>query len=195
MAGPGRSRRSARSSGAPLASAHRTSITHAGWRTIMNELVTLASSLGALLKDRKETIAVAESSAGGLISAALLAVPGASAYFLGGGVIYTQAARRALLRVPDESVAGIRSSTEAYARLKARTIRELMGATWGLAETGASGPTGNRYGDAAGHACLAVAGPVERAITLETGHGDREKNMWAFAKAALELLETSLSKR
>jgi PncC family amidohydrolase len=115
----------------------------------MNELTTMAASLGALLKERKETVAVAESSAGGLISAALLAVPGASAYFLGGGVIYTQAARRALLRVPDTSVTGIRSSTEAYALLKARTIRELLGATWGLAETGASGPTGNRYGDAA----------------------------------------------
>jgi nicotinamide-nucleotide amidase len=158
----------------------------------MNELTTMAASLGAALKARKETIGVAESSAGGLISAALLAVPGASAYFLGGGVIYTQPARRALLRVPDASVVGIRSSTEAYALLKARTIRELLGATWGLAETGASGPTGNRYGDAAGHACLAVAGPVERAITLETGHSDREKNMWAFAKAALELLEASL---
>src|SRR2546425_11076816 len=160
----------------------------------MNELDSLAASLGALLKERKETIAVAESSAGGLICAALLAVPGASAYFLGGGVIYTQAARRGLLRVPDEAVKGIRSSTEAYALLKARTIRELLGATWGLAETGATGPTGNRYGDLAGHACLAVAGPVERAITLETGHGDREKNMWAFAKRALELLETSLGK-
>jgi nicotinamide-nucleotide amidase len=158
----------------------------------MNELTTMASALGALLKERKETIAVAESAAGGLISAALLAVPGASAYFLGGGVIYTQAARRALLRVPDETVKGIRSSTEAYALLKARTIRELLGATWGLAETGASGPTGNRYGDAPGHACLAVTGPVERAITLETRHGGRERNMWAFATAALELLETSL---
>ena len=158
----------------------------------MNELTTMVSSLGVLLRQRKETIAVAESSAGGLISAALLAVPGASAYFLGGGVIYTQAARRALLRVPDESVKGIRASTEAYALLKARSIRELLGTTWGLAETGATGPTGNRYGDAAGHACIAVAGPVERAITLETGHGNREQNMWAFAKAALELLEASL---
>src|ERR1700675_3728378 len=117
-----------------------------------NTLTTMASSLGALLKERKETVGVSESSAGGLISAALLAVPGASAYFLGGGVIYTQPARRALLRVSDTSVVGIRSSTEAYALLKARTIRELLGATWGLAETGASGPTGNRYGDAAGHA-------------------------------------------
>jgi PncC family amidohydrolase len=161
----------------------------------MNELDSLVRSLATILKDRKETLAVAESSAGGLISAALLSVPGASAYFLGGGVIYTQAARRALLRLPDESVKGIRSSSEPYAVLKARTIRELLGTTWGLAETGATGPTGNRYGDAAGHACIAVAGPVERVITLETGHDDREKNMWAFAKRALELLETALSKR
>jgi nicotinamide-nucleotide amidase len=161
----------------------------------MNELDMLTRSLAAILKERKETIAVAESSAGGLISAALLSVPGASAFFLGGGVIYTQAARRALLRLGDDSVKGIRSSSEPYATLKARTIRELMGATWGLAETGATGPTGNRYGDSAGHACIAVAGPVERVITLETGHGDREKNMWAFAKRALELLETTLSKR
>ena len=158
----------------------------------MNELSALASSLANLLKQRKETIAVAESSAGGLISAALLAVPGASAFFVGGGVIYTAAARRALLGVPDAALEGIRSSTEGYALLKARTVRTRLGTTWGLAETGASGPTGNRYGDAPGHACIAIAGPIERAITLETRHGDRERNMWSFARAALELLETSL---
>jgi nicotinamide-nucleotide amidase len=154
--------------------------------------LTIAATLGALLKERKQTVAVAESSAGGLISATLLAVPGASAYFLGGGVIYTQAARRALLRVSDDAVKGIRSSTEAYAQLKARTVRDLVGATWGLAETGASGPTGNRYGDAAGHACIAVAGPVERVITVETGDADRERNMWAFTRAALKLLEAAV---
>ena len=157
-----------------------------------NELSAMAASLGARLKERKETVAVAESSAGGLISAALLPVPGASAYFLGGGVIYTQAARRGLLRVADDAVTGIRSSTEAYALVKARAVRQLLGTTWGLAETGATGPTGNRYGDKAGHACIAVVGPVERAITVETGEADREKNMWAFARAALALLEESL---
>jgi PncC family amidohydrolase len=161
-----------------------------------NELGALGASSGALLKERRETVAVSESSAGGLISAALLAVPGASAYFMGGGVIYTQVARRGLLRVPDEAMAGIRSSSEPYAILKARAIRQLLGTTWGLSETGATGPTGNRYGDKAGHACIAVVGPsVERAITLETGDGDREKNMWAFARAALTLLEESLRAR
>lgn len=156
----------------------------------MTTLEPLASAVASLLKARRHTVAVAESSAGGLISAALLAVPGASAYFLGGGVIYTGAARRALLRVPDDAMAGIRSSSEPYAILKARAVRELLGATWGLSETGAAGPTGNRYGDAPGHACIAVTGPVERAITVETGQADREANMWAFTRAALALLES-----
>lgn len=154
----------------------------------MNSLLPLAERAGALLKARKETVAVAESSAGGLISAALLAVPGASAFFLGGAVVYTRAARSSLLAIPDGALAGMRPATEAYALLAARTARERLGATWALAETGATGPTGNRYGDPAGHACFAVAGRVERAATLETGHGDRVANMRAFAAAALELL-------
>ena len=158
----------------------------------MNELSAMGGAVGALLKAKKQTVAVAESSAGGLISAALLAIPGASAYFLGGGVIYTQGARRALIRVPDEAVAGMRSSTEAYAKVKARAVRELLGTTWGLSETGATGPTGNRYGDASGHACIAVAGPVERVITVETGSSDREANMWRFTREALALLEACI---
>jgi PncC family amidohydrolase len=157
----------------------------------MPDLTSLAASLGALLKEKQQTVAVAESASGGLISAALVAVPGASAYYLGGGVIYTQAARKGLLRMSDLP-AGMRASTEPYALLKARLVRDHLGATWGLSETGASGPTGNRYGDAAGHACIAVTGPVERAITVETGKGDREANMWAFTKAALDLLEACL---
>ena len=152
-------------------------------------LAGLSQSVATHLIARRETVAVSESSTGGLISACLLAIPGASAYFLGGGVIYTQASRRSLLGVPDDAVRGIRSSSEPYALLKARTIRERLGTTWGLAETGAAGPTGNRYGDAAGHSCLAVTGPIERALTLETGRADREANMWAFTRAALDLLE------
>src|SRR5215470_14681032 len=119
----------------------------------MDKLGPLATQIAAHLKDRQETIAVAESSAGGLISAALLAVPGASAYFLGGAVVYTRQARRALVGIPDDAMKGIRSASEPYAQLLARTVREQHGATWGLSETGATGPTGNRYGDPAGHSC------------------------------------------
>jgi PncC family amidohydrolase len=158
----------------------------------MPDLTSMASAVGALLKEKQHTIGVCESASGGLISAALVAIPGASAYYLGGGVSYTQASRQGLLRIPAEALTGMRASTEPYALLNARTIRQLLGATWGLSETGASGPTGNRYGDAAGHACIAVSGPIERSITLETGKADRETNMWTFAKAALDLLEACL---
>ncbi len=151
-----------------------------------DKLIRLAEAIATRLIARRETIAVSESSTGGLVSAALLAVPGASAYFLGGAVVYTREARRALLAITDREMAGIRSASEPYAALAARTVRERHGATWGLAETGASGPTGNRYGDAAGHTCIAVAGPSELALTLETGSADRQANMQAFAVKALE---------
>ncbi len=150
--------------------------------------------MGALLKTHGHTIAVAESSAGGLISAALLSVPGASAYFLGGGVIYTHAARRSLLALPDEALTGIRASTEDYALRLARQVRQRFATTWGLSETGATGPTGNAYGDAAGHACFAVVGPVEDTLTLETGSPDREANMWTFTQTALHLLAQAIQK-
>jgi PncC family amidohydrolase len=159
---------------------------------VMPELSALGATVGALLKERGETVAVCESASGGLISAALVSIGGASAYYLGGAVSYTQSSREGLMDVPAEMMAGMRASTEPYAQMNARIIREKLGATWGLAETGASGPTGNRYGDAAGHACIAVVGPVERSMTLETGSADREANMWVFAKTALELLETCI---
>ncbi len=157
----------------------------------MDRLTEVAGRLGALLTARGATVAVAESSAGGLISAALLAVPGASAYYAGGAVIYTRGARRALLGLPEEVVT-LRAATEDYALIVARALRERLDSTWGICETGASGPTGNRYGDAAGHACFAVAGPIERRITLETGECAREANLWRFAAAAIDLLEVAV---
>ncbi len=160
----------------------------------MKDLTLLGRTVGELLKTHRHTIAVAESSAGGLISAALLTVPGASAYFLGGGVIYTHEARRSFLAMPDETLEGIRASTEAYALRLAHQVRERFETTWGLSETGATGPTGNRYGDAAGHACFAVVGPVEERLTVETGSPSREANMWTFTQIALDLLARSVQK-
>jgi PncC family amidohydrolase len=159
----------------------------------MQSLLPIAEKIAGVLIARKETIAIAESSTGGLIAAALLAVPGASAYFLGGAVVYTRASRTALLGITDAEMAGLRASTEIYALLIARRVRERHGATWGLGETGATGPTGNRYGDAPGHTCLSVSGPSKRAITLETGSADRRANMDAFAKRALELFLEAIS--
>ena len=160
----------------------------------MPTLLPLARDVAALLKARRETIAVAESSAGGLLSAALLAVPGASAYFLGGAVVYTRKAREQLMQLPRDAVAGMRSASEPYALLLARTASQRFSASWGLAETGAAGPTGNPYGDSAGHSCIAIAGLAEEAITLETGDSDRVANMRAFSIAALQLLQRHLSR-
>ena len=156
----------------------------------MDALFAEAHALAAALKDRRQTVAVAESSTGGLVSAALLSVAGASAYYLGGGVVYTPRARHRLLDLKREDVRGLKSASEPYASLLAETVRRRFSATWGIAETGASGPNGNPYGDAAGHSCLAVAGTglVTVARTLETGESDRVANMVAFSAAALRLL-------
>lgn len=161
----------------------------------MRELMPLAEKVGAALKARGQTVAVAESSAGGLISAALLAVPGASAYFIGGGVYYT---RQSILTLSDTSVdmfEGLQGATDKWAYLLARNLRVRCGADWGLGETGAAGPTGNRYGDPAGHAWVAVTGPSERAAPVRTGSADRVANMYAFSTAALQLLLETLEKR
>jgi PncC family amidohydrolase len=158
----------------------------------MKELIGIAEQIAAKLVERKQTIAVAESSTGGLISAALLAVPGASAYFLGGAVVYTRDARRLLMDIPDEAMKGLRSASEPYATLLASQMRQRFSTDWGLSETGATGPTGNRYGDAAGHSCMAVAGLKGAVFTLETGSADRQANMQVFAKTALELLLKNL---
>ena len=160
----------------------------------MDSLLPLAAKAGALLKERKETIAVAESSAGGLISAALLAVPGASAYFLGGGVVYTRQALTKLMAVGEERLKALSPASDGYAILRAQLVREHLSATWGVSEHGVAGPTGSRYGHPIGHASLAIAGPVERTRTLDTGSTDRVANMYSFSAAALELLIEGLEK-
>jgi len=163
---------------------------------MIQELLPQAERIAAVLKARGETVSVAESSTAGLISAALLAVGGASAYFMGGAVVYTRASRTELLRVTEAefaAMAGITPSTEPYALLFARKIKERLSTTWSVGETGTAGPTGSRYGHAAGHSCVAVIGPNgERALTVETGKDDRVDNMRVFSIAALDLLEKAL---
>ncbi|HWK46188.1 MAG TPA: CinA family protein [Stellaceae bacterium] len=158
----------------------------------MQTLLTMAGQLGERLRSRGETVAVVETSAGGLIAAALLAQPGASAFFLGGAVVYTRQAREALLGITPVEMEGIRSASEPYALLLARRLRQRLGTTWGLAETGAAGPSGNSYGDAPGHSCFAVSGPIEVVRTIETGSDDRWENMRVFASTALVLLSERL---
>lgn len=158
-----------------------------------DDLLDAGTRCGRLLKERGETVAVAEGSGGGLVSAALLAVPGASAYFLGGSVIYTRNALDGMLTGPVERPHELRGASEPWALHLARAARVHLRATWGVGEGGASGPSGNRYGDPAGHAWLAVSGPNEVTRHVLTGDDDRLANMIAFATAALELLAGELT--
>jgi len=159
----------------------------------MRESDELAEAVARRLIERRETVAVAESAAGGLISAALLGVAGASAYYKGGFVGYTSEARIKFAGLTAEFIQEHRSVTEPHTLALARGIRERLGATWGISETGAAGPTGNRYGDPVGRVTLAVSGPVERTQLLDTGHGDRRRNMEDFTVATLKLFLEVLS--
>lgn len=162
-------------------------------KVYMHTLLPIAADIGACLKARGESVGISESSSGGLISAALLAQPGASAWYRGGGVIYTPQAFKGLMGLGRADIEGLRSATEPYALVLAGTIRTRLNATWGLCETGASGPDGNPYGDAAGHVCAGIVGEtVEASRTLETGQSDRMENMREFAAFALALLREQL---
>jgi len=154
-------------------------------------LLASAHRAGALLRERGETVAVAEGSAGGLISAALLSLPGASAYYQGGVVVYTAAAYRAWMQGAVEAPGRLRGATETFALHLAQSAAAKLGTTWGLGEAGAAGPS-NPYGDPAGHCWVAVAGPSSQTRHLLTGDEDRPRNMAAFATAALDLLVATL---
>jgi nicotinamide-nucleotide amidase len=158
-------------------------------------LTTPAAEIAEHLGARGETLAVAESSAGGLISASLLAVPGASRYYRGGFVTYTRDGTRAVLADATDLDPGDRGACEPFARFLASAARGKLGADWAVSETGASGPTGNPYGDPAGHAWVGVAGPdgLVLAEHVLTGSDDRAGNMELFAAAALGLLRATLA--
>lgn len=155
-------------------------------------LSVLAHRIGAILRERGQTVAVAESAAGGLVSAALLAIPGASAFFLGGAVVYSRRAGKALLGLTAADLAGMRGETEPYAVLVAGKMRASLRASWGLGESGAAGPSGSPYGDAPGHVCVAVVGETASSRTIETGAADRAQNMDMFARQLLQLFDDVL---
>lgn len=165
-------------------------------KALDDPLHLVASRLAIILRRRNETVAIAETSSGGLASAALLGIPGASAFFVGAAVLYSRQARIALTGISEQDLSsnGIRPETEPYARLLAKTIRGQLNATWGLGESGASGPSPSPYGDPPGHVCISVSGPYPLSLTLETGDTTRSRNMTSFAIALLSLLEDAIAK-
>lgn len=159
----------------------------------MPSLASRCEKIAETLKANEQTVAVAESSTGGLIAASLLAVPGASAYFLGGSVIYTYEAREKVLGIPGDVVRGMTPLSEEYVALCAKTMREKLNATWGIAELGATGPAGTRYGHPPGICVLAIDGPVSLSRRLETGSDDREGNMWRFVEEIFDMMQEALN--
>lgn len=163
---------------------------------MLESLAKIAAQAGDMLKARAEKIAVVDGATGGLISASLLAMPGASAFFLGGSVIYSLKGRRIALDHAPGSLRGLTSATEVYAIAQARLIRERFGADWGIAETGAAGGgSAHPLGVASGTSAFAVVGPngITASHKIETGSNDRLPNMQAFTAGALTLLRDTLA--
>ena len=153
----------------------------------------LANDIAERLIARGETVAVSESTTGGLVSAALLAVAGASRYYAGGGVLYTLASRTALAGVPAETYENYRGTTPDMLAALAEAMRERLGATWCIAESGVAGPGPGRFGAPAGRTTLSVAGPITRTEVIETGIDDRVANMSEFATRTLRHLRNALN--
>lgn len=156
---------------------------------MLEEFNPMAARIAQALIARGEKIAVADGATGGLISASLLSVPGALAFYLGGGVLYSRRGRDILLALDPADCEGMRSATEEYALLQARAIRDNFGADWGIAESGSAGGSTHPLGVSSGRSCCAVVGPgIEQVRTTETGSDSRIGNMASFTRAALQLL-------
>ena len=159
---------------------------------LTDEQTTLTEEIAELLIARAEEVAVAESSAGGLISAALLSVPGASRYYSGGGVVYTLASRTQLAGVSPEAYANYRGTTPEMLADLLESMRERLGSDWCVGESGLAGPGAGRNGAPAGRVAIGVTGPVTRTELLETGIDDRAANMVEFTTRSLRLLRDAI---
>lgn len=154
----------------------------------MEALLPLAKKVADLLKKRGETIAIGESSVGGLVAASLVAQAGASAFYVGGTVIYTPQAGRVLRAGAGVDLKGQTPLTPGFVEAIAAGFRAQMGTDWATAEMGAAGPSGSPYGPGPGTGAIAVAGPVSRGRLVQTGSADRIGNMRSFGQAKLALL-------
>lgn len=160
----------------------------------LEDIHPLAARIAGALRERGEKIAVADGATGGLIGAALLTVPGALDFYVGGGIVYSFRGRDILFDLPPNFYKGMRSATEDYALLQAKAIRDNFEAQWGIAESGSAGSSKHPLGVASGRSVAAVVGPdSERIQLIETQSDMRIDNMYAFTRNALDLLESSLS--
>lgn len=156
----------------------------------------LLTEISGLLRSTSSTLAVAETTTGGLVSAALLSVSGASKFFVGGATVYTTKSRRIWAGWTDENLLNYKGPTPQLVTELAVNVREQMDATYCIGESGATGPTvpGPPFVHVAGQTCIAIVSREGFATrVVNTGVAEREKNMVAFTKASLVLLRDVLA--
>ncbi|HUH66916.1 MAG TPA: CinA family protein [Syntrophales bacterium] len=157
--------------------------------------MNLVRDIAAILTSAHETLSVAESSAGGLVSSCLLSIPGASSFFVGGSVLYSYQIRNEIVGMGKEEHGVYGGSTPELILEIATRFRERIGTDWVIAEGGAAGPSKSPYGHNAGYTALAIAGPINRAKSIETGKSDRIENMSEFTNALLSFFLDVLKER
>jgi nicotinamide-nucleotide amidase len=153
---------------------------------------TLESAVGALLRDRHQTLATAESCTGGLLGSRITDVPGSSAYYLGGGVCYTATSKTAIAGVDPALIAQHGEVSEEVATALARGIRERFATTWGVGITGIAGPTGGTPEKPVGTVHIAVSGPDGDSHRKLLWQGPRTIVKWYSTQQALDLLRRAV---
>ena len=155
-----------------------------------SEIYALAELVGKRLSERQKSIAVAESSTGGMLGAALTEIPGSSAYFLGGIIAYANAVKVGVLGVPQAVLDTEGAVSAMTAAAMAEGVRKLLKADIGLSITAVAGPGESEYKQA-GLTYIGIADPAPRSVRYRWS-GDRWFNRRQSVLAALQLLAPEL---
>ncbi len=156
--------------------------------------ISMEEEIGMLLIRKKATLGVAESCTGGLISHMLTNIPGSSSYFMFSGVTYSNQAKIQVLNVSRDSLDSYGAVSRQVVREMAKGVRDVSGATYGLATSGIAGPDGGTPEKPTGTICIGIATPDKvYAKTLQLSFEDRIKNKTIFAMAALEMLRREIT--
>jgi nicotinamide-nucleotide amidase len=178
---------------ADLESAAQWVIDQLGDKVISQQGDCLEEVVGKLLREKKATLALAESCTGGLIADMLTNVAGSSDYFIFSGITYSNQAKIDILKVSPETIVRHGAVHEKTVKEMASGARQISGATYGLATSGIAGPAGGTRAKPVGTVCIAVATPSDCcAYRFCFRFGSRKMHKQMFAAAALDLLRRKL---
>jgi len=150
--------------------------------------ITLSEAVGQRLKERGETVSVAESCTGGLLGGAITDIPGSSTWFPGGVISYANQVKVDQVGVRQETLEAVGAVSEDVARQMAEGIRQRMGTTWGIGITGVAGPGGGSEDKPVGTVWIGLSGPKgTRAVRFQFGE-ERRSNRERSVGAALGML-------